>query len=913
MFRMTWGQLRHRGGRSVALLLAILVAATGFTVLTASSNASELSTVGTIEEHAATSYDILVRPAGSRSSLEQSQSLVQPGFLSGIYGGISLAQWHKIESLSGIDVAAPIAMVGYVVLPLELPVDMHAGLPRSGGGVARMDVSWSYDNGLSTVAQSPQFAYLTSDRLSFNTTGNALTQGVWRVGSDSPDAPTVCRHNFPFEPGTPVSQLATTLLCFSRTQGGDGTLLTNWPRGVAGQELAFPLPMVLAAVDPTQENKLDGLDGAITSGTPLQGAPLTDSRTMSGHAVPVLAADQPTTGVTASVSVSTVSAGGVALVKELAPSASLRTQPYQVVSRRQVTAGQVYQTLLAQLKNPQPNVQSSSDDGLAGNVYWYASVSNPQLSADGHVVQTARPPGYVKDQYATEDPAAVPGANDTPVRNVTESDISSEAGEWPRPATLISRGTFDPAKLTGLSDLTGQILAGYGTVATTGADARSQQALGGKPLAPSPNIAGLVQAPPMLLTSLDALPQMMAGFEPNTAAAPISAIRVRVAGVHGVDALSRERVRVAAQRISQATGLDVDITVGSSPSQRTVNLPAGRFGRPELLLSQPWVKKGVAITILTALDKKSLILFVLVLLVCALSVANTSVASVRARRGELGVLACLGWRRKHLFTTVLSELAVVAIAAGIIAAGMSVAIGAAIGTPISWPRAALALPAAVAVALLAGSVPAWLATRADPMDAVQPALTGPRRPGAATSVARLGLTNLRRARVRALIAAGGLLVAVAVFTMLAAITVAFQGIVAGSVLGDAVAVQVRSADIAAAIATLVLAGLGVANVLYLNIRDRGAEIATLRAIGWRERHLSRLVLVEGLGIAVIGTIPGAVIGLAGAAALAGSMQTGILVAALVAAAVGVLVATVASLVPIRLLRRLPTAVLLTEE
>src|ERR1035437_3551056 len=168
---MVWSQIRRRGGRSVALMLSILIAAGGFTVLTASSAASRLETVGTVNAHALTGYDVLVRPKGARSALEQSQGLVQPGFLTGIYGGITLDQWRKIKAPPGIDVAAPVAMVGYVVPHLGLPINMRPALPTSGDGVARMDVTWSFDNGLSRERQSPDFAYLTTDSLPLNAGG----------------------------------------------------------------------------------------------------------------------------------------------------------------------------------------------------------------------------------------------------------------------------------------------------------------------------------------------------------------------------------------------------------------------------------------------------------------------------------------------------------------------------------------------------------------------------------------------------------------------------------------------------------------------------------------------------------------------------------------------------------------------
>ncbi len=43
---------------------------------------------------------------------------------------------------------------------------------------------------------------------------------------------------------------------------------------------------------------------------------------------------------------------------------------------------------------------------------------------------------------------------------------------------------------------------------------------------------------------------------------------------------ARERVRTVASAIQAATGPDVDITVGSSPSAQTIALPAGKFGDP---------------------------------------------------------------------------------------------------------------------------------------------------------------------------------------------------------------------------------------------------------------------------------------------------------------------------------------------
>lgn len=330
------------------------------------------------------------------------------------------------------------------------------------------------------------------------------------------------------------------------------------------------------------------------------------------------------------------------------------------------------------------------------------------------------------------------------------------------------------------------------------------------------------------------------------------------------------------------------------------------------MLHQWWAKLGVATTILKALDAKSLALFVLVLIVAGLCVANSAIASVRSRRTDLGVLACVGWTRTALFRLVVTELAAIALVAGVMAAGLSLLLGAAFGTPVSPARALLAIPASLIVTLVAGFVPAYLAARSDPMDAVRPAVTAVRKPRVTRTLLGLSRGNLARSRTRTLLAVLGLVVATAAFTLLLAISVGFQGAVVGSVLGDAVAIQTRTSDYAAALATFALAGIGVGNLMYLNIRDRGPELATLRATGWTEHHLRQLLLTEGALIGAVGGVIGALLGLGAATALIGSLPVLVLAAAVATAAATVLISLAATLLASTLLLRLPTTLLLTE-
>jgi putative ABC transport system permease protein len=899
---MVWSQIRRRGGRSVALLLAILIAASGFTVLTASSEASRLQTVGTVQAHARTVYDILVRPPGAPSAAETSQGLVAPGLLSTSTGGISLDQWHKIQQVPGVDVAAPIAVLGYVAPHVDMYVDTHQSGTKT-ASTERVDAEWT-DPVSRARAANPHFMYVSA-------------QAAGAPGMPPPEnslcGPTTNLTGNPKPAGSTVVTAPATVLCaFSPADVRDD----NGPTSNVLQRITYPFPLLLVAVDPVSEDRLDGLGAA--SGT--TGLTALGRTPRSGNSngdrvteVPVLMATHSPVGGSVTVTVRRLPAAANTAVTSGMPVTALTALTGPVVTRQTFTSDAAYQQMRSKMST------FSDRFSAPGLLFQYWSVGAPTLTqmANGDLQAKPVTNDLTKLWVEGSDFSVAPiGSDDTQFRPLTlhrqVADRTSGISGYP---SLTRVGDFDPSNLTGLSDDTARILAGWDTVPTTGADATAKAALGGRPVQPSTNMGALVSPPPLMVTSISAMQPIVGGdWQPSAqSSAPVTAVRVRVKDVTGVDPASRARVRLAAQRIQAATGLAVDVTVGSSATTKTISEPAGKFGRPALLLRQPWVKKGVAVVILKAVDKKSLILFALVLLVCALSVANSAVASVRARRSELGVLACLGWRRRHLFAIVLAELTAVALVAGAAATVLSVGLGAVTGTHVSWQRGLLAVPAALAVALVAGMVPAWLAARADPMEAVRAAVHLPRRARAPRTVTGLGLVNLTRTRARALIAASGLTVSVAAFTLLLAITVAFQGAVVGTILGDAVAVQARGADYAATAATLLLAGLGVANVLYLNIRDRGAEIATLRALGWQEKHLARLVIVEGLGIGLMGALPGAAVGLGAAAVLAGAITAKIVLAAAIAVVVGLAITAVASAVPVRLLRRLPTAVLLTEE
>lgn len=909
MARLAWSQLRFRTTRLAALLAGLLLATTAFTVLTAASRTAQLRTVGTVSSHFVPAYEILVRPRGTRTRLEQQTGTVQPNFLAGIYGGITQAQYHEIAGLPGVSVAAPIAMVGYALVGAPVPFTIPAADSRSPERqLYRYQTTWVSDDGTSRVAQPPSYSYVTHNELRFNQQTGDVQELL--PGRGAVTACPLLIESLTDSPFGTVSQ--TVANCWSTADGtpvGPGNDITAQ---APGYNADWVIPLLVAAIDPQAEAKLDGLDHAVVSGRYLteQASPATHDGESEFPVLASAASGMDEYAITTLQRLGSPAAPPDMTVQWRQQEASARGQT--LVTERS-TAQQAYQRLLRDLAS---NASAGNRRPILG--YWSVGPVSYRRAATGALQPV--PADNPLSIWQTSSAADVSVDNeDNAYRQISAHThpgnqyAAGEGGIFAAPKLV---GTFDPARIQSFSQLSQVPLGGYQPITAAPASVASRRALHGADLRPNQNLGGYVSQPVNLITSLSALPALQNAVQYHGdlhAGDPISVVRVRVAGVTGPNPLSLERIREVAQQIAVRTHLDVDIVAGSSPAPTTVSLPAGKFGQPSLTLTEFWVKKGVAVAILSAVDQNSLVLFVLILVVCVLFVANSATAAVRGRRRELGVLACLGWTRPRLFSAVLGELAAIGLTAGILGAAAALPLSAALGLHASPGRAALAVPVAVVVALIAGLIPAWLAARTDPVASIHPAALAVRRGRQPAGVTGLAVTNVLRTPGRALVSAVSLVVGITTLTMLTALSLAFHGVAVGSLLGDAVAVQVRGIDYIAVAATMTLGVLAVADVVFLNMTERSAEFAAIRAFGWRESTLSRLIVTEAAIIGLAGSLAGASIGLGAAAIFAGQAPGPLYPVAAAAVVTGVLVTAAAAVLPTRALRRLPTAHVLASE
>jgi hypothetical protein len=827
--RLTITYLRSTWRRTGGLGAGIAAAAAAFAVLGMNAAAATVQIRGSVPPGSPDrAYDILVRPAGPAGQQAAGAVPTRPGDLTKLSGGITLAQYYMIRRLAGVQLAAPMTLVGYVPLKVTVSVPISAAASTSKPQLLVVTSAFRSDNGLSTVTE--------------RAVASTHVSGSPRASRQPPTVP----------------------------------VSISW---------TFALPLV--AVDPTAEAGLQRLDKAV-----IRGSYLPTAAAAPGAPVPVIMAssiddsDQEQLSLTRlPVSPARPQAGGRAGPKTdgLHPVTAGRT-----VGTATVTAAQAYQQLLSQL----------SESGTAQVLgYWTTSPGTYAQSANGDVVPqlvaSHRAIIWGSSQHRTT-VAVAAGPEDVGFSSLTPHAARTQGtGHALRAgAVLTAVGVFDPGGLS-TSPATPSPYRGE---QLPGADPASRRLLGGQPLGPASDPAGYPNPAATLVMPLQDISAFTAAasYTDVDARAPIGSIRVRVANATGDDALSQERIRAVADEIVRATGLDVEVTLAATAVTRTVALPAGRLGRPPLLLSEVWYRSDTATTVVTAIDPSRIALSALILLAGAAFFGDAAAAALRARRRDLATLTALGWRRRQLRRQLLQELTVVALASGLLAVVAAAAIGTALGhRPVSGWWAVLGLPAALVMTIGA----AWPAVRqataeAELLGAAAAARRTGARPRRQPWLAAAG--GLRREPRRS--AVGALVIALACAPLGGELALrwAFGGVLVGSVAGHPVSWLAGPGDMSAVLALLVMATITVADVDWLAAADRAVEVRTLRALGWPASAEARLVAGEAALLGIVGGVTGGVLDVVGCLAVAHQVPGRVLAAAAVAAGAGLLLSLVAA-------------------
>ncbi len=226
MWRYVFLLLRRQPGKSALASSGFLLAACALILLSATTQTTVVRANQIISQSWRPSYDLVVLPPQAHIP---STGSIPNDFLEGYDGGISIEQYQQIKNLPGIAVAAPIAFVGYVQMPVPRVVFSTQALPN---GFYQLDWTLTAFNGQHQVVERNErsfFYHLSAcdtdpDQLNLTVIGDALNRKDIQLDCTSSTVP--------------LSEFNTV---------DTGTFL-------------------LAAIDPAAEDQLVHLNKSITSG-----------------------------------------------------------------------------------------------------------------------------------------------------------------------------------------------------------------------------------------------------------------------------------------------------------------------------------------------------------------------------------------------------------------------------------------------------------------------------------------------------------------------------------------------------------------------------------------------------------------------------------------------------------------------
>jgi len=156
-------------------------------------------------------------------------------------------------------------------------------------------------------------------------------------------------------------------------------------------------------------------------------------------------------------------------------------------------------------------------------------------------------------------------------------------------------------------------------------------------------------------------------------------------------------------------------------------------------------------------------------------------------------------------------------------------------------------------------------------------------------------------------------IAVAAVIILVVINTNFQGMVSGTLLGNSVLLQVRTADIIAGVILTILGLVCLGMTMRFAHLEDASDWAVLSAVGWQPRLITTAILTQGAVAGLLGSLIGLGIAIGLATRLIDTTIASIIVpAALVAFAIALL-ATLVAMVPAAALQKAHLAQILTRD
>ena len=113
MIQYSWKSIKNNKRASMFIYLSLVAIFIAAPMTIAALFDIQTNVEENIQQHARGSYDLLIRPEGAPTEIEKALGKVEENYLNYGDGGISIEEWEEIKNLDSVEIAAPVASLGY--------------------------------------------------------------------------------------------------------------------------------------------------------------------------------------------------------------------------------------------------------------------------------------------------------------------------------------------------------------------------------------------------------------------------------------------------------------------------------------------------------------------------------------------------------------------------------------------------------------------------------------------------------------------------------------------------------------------------------------------------------------------------------------------------------------------------------
>jgi hypothetical protein len=834
-----------RGWRQTLLVLGLVGISTGIILVMAAAQTTLLVADRELSNSWRTSYDILVRPTGSHSPIEEKYGLVEANHLSGLWGGISFEQYEAIKSIPEIEVAAPIATLGYT--PHFISTSSFRQLPEPGLYIIMQRMIT--DDGVSHYVKE-----YYADRFLYD--DDTAPSYLWLYGGF-----------FEYTPGAEVSGI-------------------------------LPLDFLLAGIDPEQEAALIGLDQALVQGKYLRANKSLPSykftSSQSFLSLPVLFNEKLYAHLTLQTELRRITTpwddAGLEEILKNGKWIELYSLPVETLERQEISGEDLYRQLI---KESQVGMTSIGVATSSPGPILYREIEHCAF-CPGLALEIVLPGGAAPN--AAPELAYRPFLDPNNVETRFNFDLM-----------LQTEGIFDIEKLPEPADVNRVPLETYfPPIATLRYDEQGNRVDPPRELRPTLNPTGYIQPPPMILTTLEAARALRG--DNAISAIRVRVVMDRCSTEQPETCIltdaDQRKIETIALEIQRQTGLDVDIMAGSSPTRVLVHVSG--IGYVEEQWIQKGVnlvyKQGIQ-------TGNWLLLGTLLLAGMAFTLDLTWSGVLAHRRiialqKALGWRSRTVFAQVIGQTMIIGTIT--SVIGGLIAFTLIRFLGWQ-SLPLEWWATLPTL--VIALCIEGSLFPAWSASRMPPVIEIQRGTVQYNRKGieVISSLLMYAWHELKRKPTRSILTAIASTLSAGLLVLFLGVTLQQRGVLSGTLLGEFILVRIKDFHYGIVTIGFGLAAFSTFNLLMTSILERRREIGILKAIGWRTAAVAWLFVLEGLMIGMVGGSVGALAGSFAFVYLYQSISSDLILAILLGTSVPGLVGALAAVYPALLARHVPPA------